>query len=521
VFENEYTWGKAVANNKTDEFHAQFEDSVKKVSNELEKEYPIIINGKEIFLDSKFTVKSPSNTNLILGKFPLSTKEDTLSAIESAKNAFSDWAHTPYQTRANIFKDCADQFSKDKFYLSALMSFENGKNRIEAMGEVDEAIDFMRFYAEQLELNEGFSKETKHPNPNEKTRSILKPFGVWGIISPFNFPSAISIGMTTGAVITGNTAILKPASDTPISSFKFVKAIYKKLPNGAINFITGPGHVVGKTLIQSPDVDGIAFTGSQEVGMEGYQTFTEKSVKPFISEMGGKNPTIVTESADIEKSTDGVLRAAYGYGGQKCSACSRVYVHKNIADKFLKKLVEKTNSLQIGLPWKKNTFLGPLINESAQKKFKDAIDLAKKDGEIIQGGNVLENSDYKNGYYVEPTIITKLPRNHRLMKEELFVPILCVDQFDNFDEAIKLANETEYGLTAGIFTENKKELEEFFDKIQAGTVYANRAASATTSALVRSQPFVGWKNSGSSGKGAGGVNYLQQFMRSQTQTRCA
>ncbi len=161
------------------------------------------------------------------------------------------------------------------------------------------------------------------------------------------------------------------------------------------------------------------------------------------------------------------------------------------------------------------------MNESAQNKFKDAIELAKKDGETIQGGNLLENSDYKNGYYVEPTIITKLPRNHRLMKEELFVPILCVDQFDNFDEAIKLANETEYGLTAGIFTENKKELEEFFDKIQAGTVYANRAASATTSALVRSQPFVGWKNSASSGKGAGGVNYLQQFMRSQTQTRCA
>ena len=520
MFENEYTWGRAVANNKTDEFDAKFEEAVEKVSSELDKEYPIIINGEEIFSDKNFSVKSPSNTNLIVGKFPLATKEDTISAIQAAKNSFSSWAKTKYLTRAKIFRDCADQFSKDKFYLCALMSFENGKNRLEAMGDVDEAIDFMRFYAEQLELNEGFSKETPHPNPKEKTSSILKPYGVWGIIAPFNFPSAIAIGMTTGALITGNTAILKPASDTPLSSFKFVNSIYKKLPKGAINFVTGPGSVVGKTLIQSQDVDGIAFTGSREVGMSGYQTVTEKTVKPFISEMGGKNPVIVTESADIEKATDGVMRAAFGYGGQKCSACSRVYVQKNIADKFINTLVEKTNSLKIGLPWKKNTFLGPVINEAAQKKFKDAVELGKKDGKIMIGGNILTNSDYKNGYYVEPTIITNLPRDHKLMKEELFIPILCIDQFDNFDEAMNLANQTEYGLTAGIFTENKKELEEFFDKIQAGTVYANRAASATTAALVRSQPFVGWKNSGSSGKGAGGSYYLQQFMRSQTQTRC-
>ncbi len=520
VFENEYTWGKAVANNKTDEFHAKFEDAVKKVTSELGTGYPIIVDGKEIFSDNTFSIKSPSNTSLVLGNFPLATQEDTLTAIEVAKKAFSSWSHTSYQTRAKIFRECAEQFSRQKFHLSAIMSFENGKNRLEAMGDIDEAIDFMRFYAEQLELNEGFSKETKSPNPNEKTRTILKPYGVWGIISPFNFPSAIAIGMTTGALITGNTAILKPASDTPISSFKFVKELYKKLPNGAINFLTGPGSVVGKTLIESSNVDGIAFTGSREVGMKGYQKFTEKTVKPFISETGGKNPVIITESADLEKAVEGVVRAAFGYGGQKCSACSRVYIQKNISEPFMKKLVEKTNSLKIGLPWEKNTFLGPVINESAQKKFKDAVELAKKDGKIIQGGNVLESIDNKNGYYVEPTIITKLPRNNKLMKEELFVPILCVDEYDNFEEAIQLANDTEYGLTAGIFTENKEQLEQFFDKIQAGTVYANRAAGATTAALVSSQPFVGWKNSGSSGKGAGGVNYLQQFMRGQTQTRC-
>jgi 1-pyrroline-5-carboxylate dehydrogenase len=520
VFENEYTWGKAVANNKTDEFHAKFEDEVKKVTSELGKDYPIIVDGKEIFSDNTFSIKSPSNTSLVLGNFPLATQEDTLTAIEVAKKAFSSWSHTSYQTRAKIFRECAEQFSKQKFYLSAIMSFENGKNRLEAMGDIDEAIDFMRFYAEQLELNEGFSKETKSPNPNEKTRTILKPYGVWGIISPFNFPSAIAIGMTTGALITGNTAILKPASDTPISSFKFVKELYKKIPNGVINFLTGPGSVVGKTLIESSNVDGIAFTGSKEVGMSGFRKFTEQTTKPFISETGGKNPVIVTKNADLEKAANGVMRAAFGYGGQKCSSCSRIYVQNNIADKFIKKLSDKASSLKIGLPWKKDVFLGPVINKAAKEKFQSVIDLVKKDGQILKGGSVKQGGDFEHGYYVEPTIITKLPRDHKLVKEELFLPILYVEKFETFDEAIELANDTEYGLTAGIFSENKEQVEKFFNEIQAGTIYANRTSSATTAALVQSQPFVGWKNSGISGKGSGGEQYLQQFLRAQTQTQC-
>jgi len=254
--------------------------------------------------------------------------------------------------------------------------------------------------------------------------------------------------------------------------------------------------------------------------MSGFKEFTKTSNKPYISEMGGKNPVIVTGSADIEKAANGVMNAAFGYGGQKCSACSRVYVQNDVADQFIEKLVEKTKKLKIGMPWQKEVFLGPIINDDAKKKFEDASNLAKQDGEILTGGSVLRHSGLENGYFVEPTIVTKLPKEHKLIKEELFLPFLCVQKYDDFDEALQLANDTEYGLTAGIFSEDQKQLDKFFTKIQAGVVYGNRSASATTGALVSSQPFVGWKKSGSTGKGAGGENYLQQFMRTQTQTRC-
>jgi len=519
-FENEYTWGKAIVSNSTDKFHADFDKGIAEVQKDLGKKYPIITNSKEIYSDDCFSVCSPSDTRITVAEFPKTSADDTKNIISNAKNAFEKWSNTSYQKRAEIFRDCANVFSSRKFFLAAIMTFENGKNRIESIGDVDETIDFMRFYALQLEKNDGFCKHTFHPNPHEKTQTIMKPYGVWGIIAPFNFPSAIAIGMTTGALITGNTAVLKPASDAPLSSFQFAKILYPKLPEGAINFVTGSGSIIGKTLIESSDVDGIAFTGSREVGMKGFQEFTKSTSKPFISEMGGKNPVIVTKYADLEKASDGVMNAAFGFGGQKCSACSRVYVQNEVADQFISKLVEKTKNLKIGMPWKKDVFLGPVINKEAKTKFEDAVNTAKKDGEILTGGSVLASSELENGYFVEPTIVTKLPEEHKLVKEELFLPFLCIQRYDKFDDAIQLANQTEYGLTAGIFSNDKKQLDEFFSKIQAGVVYTNRFASATTAALVSSQPFVGWKNSGSTGKGAGGENYLQQFMRSQTQTRC-
>ncbi len=519
-FENEYTWGNAVNSNSIDTFHEEFDKAINKVKKELGKKYPIIINGKEIHSDNCFTAKSPSDTRISVAEFPKASVDDTKNAIFSAKNAFEKWSNTPYQKRVEIFRNCADIFSKKKFFLATVMIFENGKNRIESMGDIDETIDFMRFYALQLERNKGFCKQTFHPNPHEKTQTIMKPYGVWGIISPFNFPSAIAIGMSTGAIITGNTAVLKPASDAPLSSFQFAKILYPKLPDGAINFVTGSGNVVGRSLIESSDVDGIAFTGSQEVGMKGFQEFTKSTSKPFISEMGGKNPVIITKYADLEKAANGVMNAAFGFGGQKCSACSRVYVQNEVAEQFISKLVEKTKKLKIGMPWEKEVFLGPVINKEAQIKFENAVNMANKDGEILTGGLALTSPELENGYFVEPTIVSKLPEEHKLVKEELFLPFLCIQRYANFDDAIKLANKTEYGLTAGIFSNDQKQLDEFFSKIQAGVVYTNRSASATTAALVSSQPFVGWKNSGSTGKGAGSENYLQQFMRTQTQTRC-
>ena len=520
MFENERTWGRFADNNSTDEFHKKFDSAIEEIRKDFGKSYPMIIGGKEIFSDNKFQVRSPADKNLILGHFPMATKEDTLRAIESAKDSFHKWSLTPYQKRVQVFREVADIFSANKFALAAILCFENGKNRLESMGDLDESIDFMRFYAEQLEVNTGFSKQTKNATAGEKTSSNLKPYGVWGIISPFNFPSAIAIGMTSGALITGNTAVLKPSSDAPISAFKFVESIYHKLPPSAINFVTGSGGVVGSTILESPLVDGIAFTGSKEVGMRGYSTFAMAKPRPFVSEMGGKNPAIIAASADIEKASDGVLRAAFGYGGQKCSACSRVYVQKSIAPKFLERLVAKTSGLKIGKPWKKDVYMGPIINDEAVDKFKKSSEIAKKDGKVLCGGTLVSDESHKDGNFVTPTIVANLPKDHELIREELFLPFLCVEEFDTFDEALVLANKSNYGLTAGVFSQDNNEIEKFFEKIEAGVTYANRAASATTGAMVGAQPFVGWKESGISGKGAGGAYYLLQFLREQTQTRC-
>jgi len=289
------------------------------------------------------------------------------------------------------------------------------------------------------------------------------------------------------------------------------------VPNGVFNFITGSGSTVGGYLTAHPDIDGAIFTGSKEVGLDLFKHFSTDFPKPCITEMGGKNPTIVTANADLDKAVDGVARSAFGFSGQKCSACSRVYVEKPVYDAFIDKLVARTTSLKVGDPAERDTYVGPVIDNAAQERF-DAAVASAKDGTVRTGGHRLTDGDYARGTFVEPTIIDGLPLDHALFWDELFLPFLVVGAVDSLDEAIQRSNDSDYGLTAGIFSEDEAEIQHFFDTIEAGVIYANRRGGATTGAWPGCQSFCGWKGSGSTGKGGLGPYFVQQFLREQSRT---
>jgi 1-pyrroline-5-carboxylate dehydrogenase len=521
MFQNENTFNKMKSEGKEDEFHRRYEEAVRSTKQEFGKTYPMVIGGKELqSSDGVFADTSPSDTNLVLGYFQKGSREDSRQAIEAAREAFESWSKVNHVERVGIFRKAADLMSAGNFVLAAKMSFENGKNRFEAIADVDEAIDFLRFYSQQLEDNQGFEKQMGSILPGESAKSVLRPYGVWSVIAPFNFPLAIATGMTSGALITGNTVVLKPASDTPLMAYELVKILEKAgVPSGALNYVTGPGSTAGAELIENKAISGVVFTGSWDVGSRSIADFEEKSPRPFIAEMGGKNATIVTAKADLDKATEGVVRGAFGFGGQKCSACSRVYVEDSVKAQFVQKLSQRVSRLKVGDPTEKDTFLGPVINEKAYKNYQAYINEARSRGKILTGGEVVNEGAYSRGYYVKPTVVVDLPEDDRLVKTELFVPILVIEPFKKLEDAISQMNDVDYGLTGGIFSRDKNEMEQFFSNAQAGVLYANRTAGSTTGAVVGVQPFVGWKHSGSSGKGAGGPYYLQQFLREQSQTR--
>jgi 1-pyrroline-5-carboxylate dehydrogenase len=520
MFENENTLTRFRSEGKEEEFHRRYESAVSDFQRNLGKTYPMVIDGKEVFSsDGTFNDVSPSNTDVIVGRFQKGTREHARQAIDAAKSTFEMWASKPYGERVALYRRAADIASGQKFRLVAEMTFENGKTRYEAMADVDEGIDFMRYYADQLEQNKGFDMSMKTSSSNERTRSVLKPYGVWSVISPFNFPFAIATGMSSGACVAGNTVVIKPASDTPLLSYELYKILEQAgIPPGVFNFITGSGSTVGAELIENPNVSGVVFTGSYDVGSKSIAEFESKYPRPFIAEMGGKNATIVTGKADLSKAVEGVMRGAFGFGGQKCSACSRVYVHESVKDEFVGQLVLKTTELKLGNPAEKSTFLGPLINEGAYKNYQSFIAQAEKEATISCGGRILKTGDMAKGYFAEPTVVVDVPRNSSLIKTEMFVPILTVESFTDLNDAISRVNDVEYGLTSGIFSNDRREISEFFARVKAGVVYANRMSGSTTGAMVGCQPFVGWKKSGSSGKGAGGPYYVQQFLREQSQT---
>ena len=501
------------------QFHDRYEKALDQVRSEFGRTYTMIIGGSEVKTASTLVHTSPIDTRMVLGHLPIGSASHVRKAIAAAKKAFEHWGITDYKERLRVCRIAADTIADRKFELAAWVSYENGKNRYEAIADIDEAIDFLRYYSEEIEKNSGFETIMQSAYSNEKSKSVMKPYGIWGVIAPFNFPAAIFAGMSTGAIITGNTVVAKPSSNTPIIAWKFAQ-IFKQagLPNGVFNLVIGSGDKVGNELVSNEDVAGIVFTGSRDVGFHMAKEFVNTRRKLLIAELGGKNPVIVTETADIDKAVDGVLKATFGYSGQKCSACSRVYLHKKVRDEFLSRLVGKTKNLPIGNPLDSNTFVGPLSNEDAYRKYQKYIKVAEKEGKVLAGGTIRKEDDLKYGYYVEPTIIDGLPKRHRLFKEEMFVPILCIADYEKFDDAIKLANDSEYGLTAGIFTKKEEEVKKFLECVEAGVVYINRHASATTGAMVGCQPFGGWKDSGTTGKGTGGPHYLTEFMREQSQT---
>ncbi|MEM0074530.1 MAG: aldehyde dehydrogenase family protein, partial [Candidatus Micrarchaeaceae archaeon] len=356
------------------------------------------------------------------------------------------------------------------------------------------------------------------PGPMEKITIAMKPYGVFGVLAPFNFPISISVGMSTGALITGNTVVFKPSSTDNMSMLTGLKIyeVFKEagVPDGVFNYITGPGSEVGDELVISNKVSGIVFTGSRATGMSMMKKAIDIGLqKVFVVEMGGKNPAIVSKYANIDDAVSGIASAAFGFDGQKCSACSRVYVHESIKEEFISKLIEKTRTFKIGDPLKKEVYLGPLISKSALEKYKHAVEEAKTEGRLLYGGSTVDTG--LKGAYVEPAIV-EISHNSRIMHDELFVPVLAIDTFNKFDEAIQKANDTEYGLTAGLYSTKKSEIKEFLNNIQAGVVYVNRREGATTGAIVGAHTFVGWKGSGSTGKGTGSKHYLQQFLREQS-----
>jgi 1-pyrroline-5-carboxylate dehydrogenase len=507
---------------RMDEVHREFDAAVDRVRGWFGRTHPMIVGGRPLTTGRTFADRSPTDTRVLLGHFQEGDAIHAREAIVAARAAFQSWGRWTWQDRLAVMRRVARAIRDHRWDMAALMGFECGKNRLECVGDVEESADLIEYYADEIEAADGFVRPMRALGPTDRNESVLKPYGVFAVISPFNFPLALAAGPAGAALLAGNTVVLKPASTTPWIALKFGELAREAgLPPGVLNVVTGGGGTVGQELVEHPDVDGIVFTGSKEVGLGILRVNGMRPVpRPVITEMGGKNPAIVMPSADLEKAADGVMRSSFGAQGQKCSACSRVIVHEAVYGAFVERLAERTRGIRIGDPVERDVYMGPVINEAAVRTFEAAVERARADGgRILVGGTRLVDEPLGHGYFVEPTVVDGLPIDHRIFSEELFVPVTAVTSVSGFAQALAVANATEYGLTAGIFSGDEDEVDQFFERIEAGVTYANRAAGATTGAWPGVNPFGGWKASGSSGKGSGGPYYVQQFMREQSRVR--
>jgi 1-pyrroline-5-carboxylate dehydrogenase len=511
--------------NPPEELHSHFEEALVKVKRNLGKEHGLLIDGKDVFATEKFEDHSPANTEQILAIMQKGNAEHATQALAAARKAFPVWSKMKWQERVALLRKVADLIDERIFELGAAMAMEVGKNRMESLGDVAETADLIRYACQQMEENNGYIVEMgRDPlvGYSATNYSILRPYGVWLVISPFNFPFALTGGPAGSALVAGNTIVIKPATDTPWIVRLLANCFRDAgLPDGVVNFVTGPGSTLGQALIDSPEVDGVTFTGSFDVGMGIFRDFAKgRYVRPAILELGGKNPAIVSRNADIERAAIGIMRSAFGLQGQKCSACSRVFVEEPLYDPLVTKLAELTNKLVVGDPTDRTVYLGPVINKNSYRDFQNFTEELSQAGHFLTGGKILTDGNLSKGYFCAPTLVVDLPLEHRLWKYEMFLPITTIARVKSLDQAMKLANDVNYGLTAGFYG-STEEVKWFFENIEAGVNYANRPQGATTGAWPGFQPFGGWKGSGSSGKNAGGHYYLPLYMHEQIQTTIA
>jgi acyl-CoA reductase-like NAD-dependent aldehyde dehydrogenase len=503
------------------EMHARFDAALDEVRAGLGRQHALHIAGKDVETGVFKDKLSPIDIDWLLGSFAQANVEHANQAMHAASEAFPRWRATPPAERVRLLRRVAQLIEERVYQISAAVALEVGKNRMEALGEVQETADFFNVYCDSFEQHGGFD----HVLPNDplpdvvsRNRSVMKPYGVWVVINPFNFPFALAGGPVAAALVTGNTVVLKGASETPWSGRLLADCLRDAgLPSGVFNYLMGPGAAIGDALVAHPLTGGVTFTGSYETGMGILRKFAGgRYPKPCIAEMGGKNACVVTANADLDTAAAGIVRSAFGMGGQKCSALSRLYVAESVADALIQKLQQKMRSIRVGDPTRKENWLGPVVSEKALRKFGGYVDQLRKGGAKMIPGCEVGPEDLTRGWYAAPTL-AEAPLEHPLWREEMFLPILMLHRVKDLDAGIRHANDSDLGLTAGVYG-SKADVAEFLERIEAGVTYSNRPQGATTGAWPGYQPFGGWKGSGNTGKAIASFYYLAQYLREQSQT---
>jgi 1-pyrroline-5-carboxylate dehydrogenase len=488
-----------------------YEEALQIVKSELGQHYPLIIGNEKITTDEKIVSYNPADKQEVIGSVSKANQKLAEQAMQVAVTAFETWRKVKPETRADVLFKAAAIIRRRKHEFSALLTKEAGKPWNEADADTAEAIDFLEYYARQmLDIKNGVPVESR---PGEFNRYDYIPLGVGIIISPWNFPFAIMAGTTVAAIVTGNTVLLKPASTTPIIAARFVEVMEEAgLPAGVLNFVPGSGAEVGDYLVDHPKTRFISFTGSRDVGLRIYERASKVNegqiwLKRVIAEMGGKDTIVVDKEADLELAAQSIVKSAFGFSGQKCSACSRAVIVEDVYDQVLNRAVELTQQLTVGNP-EENHYMGPVIDQAAFDKVVSYFEIGREEGRIVAGGE----GDNSKGYFVQPTIIADVDPNARLMQEEIFGPVVAFAQAKDFDHALEIANNTEYGLTGAVITTNRAHMEKAREDFHVGNLYFNRGC---TGAIVGYQPFGGFNMSGTDSK-AGGPDYLQLHMQAKT-----